>query len=36
VPVLVRQPGKTGENAGLQRPIETISYENWTSPKAAK
>jgi hypothetical protein len=36
VPVFVRQLGKTGENAGLQRPIKTISYKIRASEKAAK
>jgi hypothetical protein len=35
VPVFVRQPSKTGENAGLQRPIKTIDYVKWNVEKAA-
>jgi hypothetical protein len=36
VPVFVRQLGKTGENAELQRPIKTTRYKNWPPEKAAK
>jgi len=36
VPVFVRQLGKTGENAGLQRPMKTTSYKNWPPEKTAK